>query len=125
MASILRKPNRADQFQSLDPSTRRGALQLSGEISTGIDKGFGIVPVAEDVACADIAFGNLVRVLPDFDPLPQPMHILYLQRDHPWELCQPGALTPPIMTASHWNSHLSQLSGQVRTSPGASSAWTR
>jgi DNA-binding transcriptional LysR family regulator len=42
-------------------------------------EGFGIVLVAEDVACADIASGQLVRVLPNFDPLPQPMHVLYLQ----------------------------------------------
>jgi DNA-binding transcriptional LysR family regulator len=42
-------------------------------------EGFGIVLVAEDVALADIASGRLVRVLPDFDPLPEPLHILYLQ----------------------------------------------
>ncbi len=42
-------------------------------------EGFGIVMVAEDVARADLAAGRLVRVLPGFDPLPQPMHVLYLQ----------------------------------------------
>ena len=42
-------------------------------------EGFGIVLVAEELARKDIAAGQLVRVLPDFDPLPQPMHLLYLQ----------------------------------------------
>jgi hypothetical protein len=34
MASILRKPNRHGQIQSLNLSTRRGALQIGGHFST-------------------------------------------------------------------------------------------
>jgi len=40
-------------------------------------EGFGIAFIAEDLARSGLAAGQLVRVLPDFDPLSRPMHLLF------------------------------------------------
>lgn len=56
-----------------------GQLQVNNATAllSGALAGFGIAFIAEDLVRASIASGQLVRILPDFDPPPRPMHLLY------------------------------------------------
>jgi DNA-binding transcriptional LysR family regulator len=57
----------------------RGQLQVNSATAllSGALAGFGIAFLAEDLARASLANGQLVRVLPDFDTPSRPMHLLY------------------------------------------------
>ncbi|ANH67394.1 LysR family transcriptional regulator [Mitsuaria sp. 7] len=57
----------------------RGQLQVNNATAllSGALAGFGIAFIAEDLARAPLASGQLMRVLPDFDTPSRPMHLLY------------------------------------------------
>ncbi|MGQ7933759.1 LysR family transcriptional regulator [Paraburkholderia sp. D1E] len=57
----------------------RSQLQVNNAAAllSGALEGFGIAFIAEDLARASIASGELVRILPDFDTPSRPMHLLF------------------------------------------------
>jgi len=57
----------------------RGRLRVNNAnalLAAALD-GFGIAFIAEDLARSALSAGRLVRILPDFDTLSRPMHLLF------------------------------------------------
>jgi len=57
-------------------SGRLRANNANALLAAALD-GFGIAFIAEDLARSALSGGQLVRVLPDFDTLSRPMHLLF------------------------------------------------